>query len=215
VPDSTINTSRSPRLLAGNYAIMLVATCAFAVQMLVDPQARYLSGLILEKWNLPGLLGHMWLHMTMLHLVTNLITLWIFGRYVCPLLGNVPYALAYVIVGMAAGMVHVVLDGRPALGASGAIMGIFGMHVVICFRQFGRLGPWLVFTWFVATLGAGIIGGIPDAYFDHAGGFLCGMLLAFCLVLFRFVKLDDTDPALVTLLRRLSPRRHRRTLDAP
>jgi len=200
VPAQPVAVSRPIKLPAGNYAVMLVATCAFAVQMLLDPGARYLSGLVLEKWSLPGLLGHIWLHMTMVHLVGNLVTLWIFGRYVCRLLGNVPYALAYVIFGMTAGMVHIVCDGRPVIGASGAIMGIFGMHVVICFRQFGRLGPWLVLAWFLATLGAGIVGGFPEAYLDHAGGFLCGMLLALCLVIFRMVKLDGTDPGLATLL---------------
>lgn len=202
MPVRPVSPAPSALLPAGNYVIMLVATCAFAVQMLLDPGARYLTGLVLETWSLPGLLGHLWLHMTMIHLVGNLVTLWIFGYYLCPLLGNGAYALAYVVVGVAGGIIHVVCDGRPVIGASGAIMGIFGMHVVICFRQFGRLGPWLVLAWFLITLGAGIVGGFPDAYFAHAGGFLCGMLLAFCLVVCRLVGSDRTCPALLTVLRR-------------
>jgi membrane associated rhomboid family serine protease len=197
-----IISARGIREPIGNYAIMVIATCVFAVQMLLDPGARYLSGLVLQTWSLPGLFGYMWLHMTVAHLVSNLVTLWIFGRYVCPQLGNVTYALAYVAIGVSAGLVHILYDGRPVIGASGAIMGILGMHVVICFRQLGRLGPWLILVWFLATIGAGIMGNVSDAYMDHAGGFLSGMLLALCLVIFRAVKLDRTDPVLLAIVHR-------------
>ena len=189
--------TRTVELPAGNYVIMVLATCMFAVQMRLDPGARHLSALVLEKGSVPGLFGYMWLHMTPIHLIGNLVTLWIFGRYVCPQLGNVIYAVAYVVIGVAAGLVHILYDGRPVIGASGAIMGILGMHVVICFRQFGRLGPWLILMWFLATVGAGLMGDYPDAYMDHAGGFVSGMLLALCLVILRAVKLDRTDPLLL------------------
>ncbi len=180
--------SARPRPIAvplGNYAIMLAATCAFAVQMLFDPSAHYLNGLVLQKWSVAGLFGHMWLHMTMVHLVGNLITLWIFGRYVCPKLGDAPYALAYIIAGLGAAMVHIAYDGRPVIGASGAIMGILGIYVVLCFDQFGRFGPWLILIWFLTTLAAAIIGGSPASYAAHIGGFLSGMMLATCLTICR------------------------------
>jgi membrane associated rhomboid family serine protease len=105
--------------------------------------------------------------MTMAHLVGNLVTLWVFGRYVCPNMGNVPYALAYIAAGLGAGLVHIAYDGRPVIGASGAIMGVLGLYVVLCFEQFGRLGPWLILVWFLATLAAAVIGGSPDAYAAH------------------------------------------------
>jgi len=184
----------------GNYAVMLLTTCAFAAQMLLDPGAYYLSSLVLERWSVSGLLGHMWLHMTMVHLVGNLLTLWIFGHYVCPKLGHVTYALAYVAAGVAAGFVHLAYDGRPVIGASGAIMGILGMYVVICFRQFSGLGPWLILVWFLTTLGAGIVGGFPASYVSHVGGFLGGMILAVGLVSFRLVNLESADPELTTFL---------------
>ncbi len=183
-----------------NYAIMLVTTCAFAVQMLWDPGAQHLCGLVLENSSMPGLLGHMWLHMTMVHLVGNLVTLWVFGRYVCPRLGDATYVVAYVAAGAAAGLVHLAYDGRPVIGASGAIMGVLGMHVVICFRQFGSLGPWLILVWFLTTLGAGIVGNFPAAYISHIGGFLAGMVLAVCLTVLGLVNMDAADPGLVMLL---------------
>ncbi len=184
----------------GNYAVMLLITCAFAAQMLLDPGARYLSVLVLERWSVPGLLGHMWLHMTAVHVVGNLLTLWIFGHYVCPKLGHVTYALAYVAAGVAAAFAHLAYDGRPVIGASGAIMGVLGIYVVICFRQLSGLGPWLILVWFLATLGAGIVGGFPASYVSHVGGFLGGMILAVGLVGLRLVNLEWTDPELTSLL---------------
>jgi membrane associated rhomboid family serine protease len=184
------------RLPASNYAIMLVTTCAFAVQMLLDPGAHYLSGLVLTTWTVPGLFGHIWLHLTVVHLVGNLVTLWIFGYHVCPRIGDVTYAIAYVAAGTGAACVHILYDGRPVIGASGAIMGILGMHVVICFHQLGRLGPWLILTWFLVTTGAGIVGDFPAAYAAHIGGFLSGMLVAVCLMIYQALTGRRTDPAL-------------------
>lgn len=190
----------SPREPSGNYAIMMIAACIFAVQMILDPGAQYLSSLILDRWSTPGLLGHMWLHMTAIHLVGNLITLWVFGYQLCPRLGSAKYLLAYVGTGVAAGFVHLMYDGRPVIGASGAIMGILGMYVVLCFRQLSSLGPWLILAWFLATLGAGMLGGFPAAYMAHIGGFLSGMVLAFCLMIFKIADSDRTDPALQAML---------------
>jgi membrane associated rhomboid family serine protease len=184
----------------GNYVIMLLMTGAFAVQMLFDPEATRLSGLVLQTWSLPGLFGHMWLHLSMLHLVGNLVTLWVFGYYVCPRLGNVTYVAAYVAAGTAAGLVHLAYDGRPVIGASGAIMGVLGMHVVICYRQLSGLGPWLILAWFLATLSAAVVGGSPAAYAEHIGGFLAGMLLAVGLMFCRVADAGRTDPELRAIL---------------
>jgi len=196
----SLSPFRSPQEPLGNYAIMTITACIFAIQMILDPGAHYLSSLILDRWSMPGLFGHMWLHMTAVHLVGNLLTLWVFGRYVCPRLGGAKYILAYVGTGVAAGFIHLIYDGRPVIGASGAIMGILGMYVVICFRQLSRLGPWLILAWFLATLGAGMLGHFPAAYMAHVGGFLSGMVLALCFLVFRIVDSDRTDPALQAML---------------
>lgn len=199
-----LTRTRSTGTPWGNYAVILLTTCAFAVQMLLDPGAQHLKSLVLEGWSLPALLGHMWLHMTSVHLVANLITLWIFGYHVCPRLGHVTYVLAYIATGIAAGLVHLAFDGRPVIGASGAIMGVLGLHVVICYRQFGRLGPWLIIVWFLATLVAGLVGGFPAAYMEHIGGFLSGMAIAVGLIAYGLASCDDADPALLAVLHPVS-----------
>lgn len=188
------------QLPAGNYVIMMLVIAAFAIQIYCDPKQQYLNGLILERLSFSGILGYMWLHMSGVHIVGNLITLWIVGRYVSLKIGNVNYLLSYVCLGIAAAIVHFLCDGRPTIGASGAIMGVLGMHVVLCFRRFGILGPWLILAWFVLNLTAGIIGGYPTSYMAHVGGFLGGMLLANVLILLNIVECSDTDQKLVRIL---------------
>jgi membrane associated rhomboid family serine protease len=180
---------------------MMLAIFAFAVQMYCDPKQQYLSGLILERLSFSGVLGYMWLHMSGTHIVGNLITLWIFGRYVSLKIGNANFFLSYVCLGVAAAAVHFLFDGRPTIGASGAIMGILGMHLVICYKRLGILGPWLILVWFILNLTAGIIGGYPTTYMAHVGGFLGGLLLANMLIFFNIVDCDDTNQRLVRILR--------------
>lgn len=185
----------------GNYIVMMLATVTFAIQMLGDPKQQYLNSFILKHLTFSSMFGYMWLHMSMPHMVGNLITLWIFGRHVSLKISDASYVLSFVLLGMAASTVHVYYDGRPTIGASGAIMGVLGMHVVLCFRQFGVLGPWLILFWFLLNLTAGIIGNYPTTYMAHAGGFLAGMVLASLFVVFKIAKCDETGQSLIRILR--------------
>jgi membrane associated rhomboid family serine protease len=186
---------------AGNYIVMMLATVTFAIQMIGDPKQQYLNGFILKQLTISSMFGYMWLHMSMPHMVGNLITLWIFGRHVSLKLSDASYVLSYLLIGIAAAAVHVYYDGRPTIGASGAIMGVLGMHVVLCFKQFGKLGPWLILIWFLLNITAGIIGGYPTTYMAHAGGFLSGMILATLLIIFKIAKCDDTGQSLLRIIR--------------
>ena len=191
----------APEIPAGNYIVMMLATVTFAIQIVGDPRQQYLNGFILEDLTLSSMFGYMWLHMSIAHIIGNLITLWIFGRHVSLKISDASYVLSYLLIGIAASTVHVYYDGRPTIGASGAIMGVLGMHVVLCFRQFGILGPWLILIWFLLNLTAGIIGGYPTTYMAHAGGFLAGMILATLLVITKVAKCDDTGLSLLRIIR--------------
>jgi membrane associated rhomboid family serine protease len=185
----------------GNYIVMMLATVTFTIQMIGDPKQQYLNGFILNHLSFSSMFGYMWLHMSMLHIVGNLVTLWIFGRNVSLKISDASYVLSYILLGIAAAAVHVYYDGRPTIGASGAIMGVLGMHVVLCFRQFGVLGPWLILIWFLLNLTAGIIGSYPTTYMAHAGGFLAGMILASLFVVLNIADCDDTGQSLLRILR--------------
>jgi len=189
------------KIPVGNYGIIILAIVCFAIQMYCDPKQQHLNGLILKRLSFWAVLGYMWLHMSGLHFVGNLITLWIFGRYVSLKIGGAKYFLSYVFLGYVAAVFHIIYDGRPTIGASGAIMGVLGMHMVLCFRHFGIFGPWLILVWFVLNLTAGVIGGLPITYMAHFGGFLAGIILANIFILFDIVKSEDMDQALVRILR--------------
>lgn len=188
-------------LPAGNYIVMMLVTVTFAIQMLGDPKQQYLNGFILKHLTFTSIFGYMWLHMSMVHIAGNLITLWIFGRKVSLKISDASYVLYFIVLGVAAAAVHVCYDGRPTIGASGAIMGVLGMHVVLCFRQFGILGPWLILLWFLLNLAAGIIGNCPTTYMAHAGGFLAGMFLATLLIVFKVAECDDAGQSLLRIIR--------------
>ena len=181
----------------GNYALMLLASTTFMLQFLFDSKQQYLSGLILQDWSFFGIVGHLWLHTGLIHITSNLIVLWIFGRHVCRRMGNANYILAYFVVGLTSAVVHIAYDGRPAIGASGAIMGILGLHVVLCFDRFGVLGPWIVLVWYLLNITAGTVGATPTAHMAHVGGFLGGIILAWLLVILNVVEREEQPiPAL-------------------
>ena len=175
----------------GNYIIMLVASIFFMIQFNFDADQRYLGSLILEGWSLPAMAGYLWLHTGVVHIISNLATLWIFGRYVCRRMGTVNYILAYLFAGFTSAVFHIIYDGRPAIGASGAIMGVLGLHVVLCFNRLGVWGPWLVLAWYLANMIAGALEATSTAHMAHIGGFLGGILLAWLLVLFKVVEPEE------------------------
>jgi len=176
---------------------MLLASTTFMLQFLFDGKQQYLSGLILQDWSFLGIAGHLWLHTGLIHVTSNLVVLWIFGWHVCRRMGNANYILAYFIVGLASAVVHIVYDGRPAIGASGAIMGILGLHVVLCFNRFGVLGPWIILVWYLLNIAGGVFQATPTAYMAHVGGFLAGIILAWSLIFLNVVEPEEQPiPAL-------------------
>lgn len=191
-----------PPIPLGNYTVMLLAALTFLLQFLFDANQQYLTGLILQDWSFTAIVGHLWLHAGLVHIISNLVVLWIFGRHVCRRMGDANYILAYFFVGLASAVVHIIYDGRPAIGASGAIMGILGLHVVLCFNRFGILGPWIVLVWYLLNITAGIIEATPTTHFAHVGGFLGGIILAWALVILKVVEREEQP---VPVLNRPAP----------
>ena len=145
----------------------------------------------------------MFLHAGWLHLISNMLYLWIFGDNIEDRLGHLGYLLFYLGAGLFASILHVVFNVNsvvPTLGASGAIAGVLGAYLVfypssrvytfIPFGFFMRLRPlpavlvlglWFV-TQFFSGLGSMVStaqGGV--AYWAHIGGFVFGLLIALFL----------------------------------
>ena len=144
-----------------------------------------------------GLFTSMFLHGGWLHILGNMLYLWIFGNNVEDRLGRLPFLVFYLAGGLVAGMTQVVIDPTssvPLVGASGAIAATLGAYVALFpgarvlslvflgfFYQLIEVPAVLVLGfWFVlqlidgiASLGlAGAEGGV--AFFAHIGGFAAG-----------------------------------------
>ncbi len=142
------------------------------------------------------LLTHMFLHGGVAHVVGNCWFLWIFGKNVEDRLGPLQFLAFYVLSGVAAAGLQVIIDPGsqvPMLGASGAISGVLGAYLLLFPAAWiVTLVPWIVpvvpvpafiflVLWFVvqafngfgALFAGGSGGGV--AWWAHAGGFAAGM----------------------------------------
>jgi membrane associated rhomboid family serine protease len=179
---------------------MLLMSVTFAIQFLGDSQKIYLTGLILERTSFTALLGHFWLHADLVHIVSNLVLLAVVGRHTCIKIGHAKYILIYIALGFASAGAHILLDGRPLIGASGAISGILGLAVILSWRKLSPLGPWLIFIWVGLSVAVSIAGGSPIAHVAHIAGFIMGIITATGLIIFNQVDHTDTGYWLIRMI---------------
>lgn len=83
-----------------NFVIIALAVVAFIYQSSLSDDELW--PLILNGWRPLGLFAHMWLHGDWLHLIGNMLFLWVFGNAVCAKVGNLVYPVLYVAFGLAA-----------------------------------------------------------------------------------------------------------------
>ena len=147
------------------------------------------------------LLTSMFMHGGLMHLLGNMLFLWIFGDNVEDDLSHVRYLAFYLTTGVAASLAHVTSTFAfgenpfiPSLGASGAISGVMGGYLVlhphrrvtvIMLRMLTEVPGYVaVGLWFVFQLisAFGVIGQGPQAgggvaFTAHIGGFIAGVIL--------------------------------------
>jgi membrane associated rhomboid family serine protease len=147
------------------------------------------------------LLTSQFLHGGWLHLLGNLLYLWIFGNNVEDRFGRVGFLVFYLLGGALAGLSQVAIDPTstvPTIGASGAIAATLGAYVVLFprarvtslvflgfFYQLIDVPALIVLGfWFVLQLIDGLTslgvaqGGGGVAFFAHIGGFVAGAVVA-------------------------------------
>ena len=176
-----------------------------------------LWSLVLERGSLFGLPGHILLHGDLFHLGGNMLFLWIFGNALCSNMENRRYAILYVLLGVVSGLIHIIVDGDPAIGASGAINGIVGMAVTAYPRdkvdtfwwvliRFGTtsLPMWLlVSTWLFFDLWGAGEGGGDVAHWAHIGGLFAGIAIGLIGLQSGWIQLTQFDkPTLLDMLRK-------------
>ncbi|MDE3080242.1 MAG: rhomboid family intramembrane serine protease [Paracoccaceae bacterium] len=139
----------------------------------------------------------MFLHGGWLHLLGNMLFLWIFGDNLEDAFGHGGFLVFYLCCGLAAGLAQIAVDPAspiPMVGASGAIAGVMGGYlllypraqvdivvIIFIFIRLFIMPAWLVLTiWFGIQLLAGLVADPTQAgvaYMAHVGGFGAGLLL--------------------------------------
>jgi membrane associated rhomboid family serine protease len=143
----------------------------------------------------------MFLHGGWMHLIGNMLVLWIFGNNIEDYFGPARFVLFYIISGLAALGLHTLFNPSsvaPLVGASGSIAGIMGAYMVlhprarvtvliffflILIREFPAklvLGIWFGLQLFNSLTGGATGGGI--AFLAHVGGFIFGWALLKMLI---------------------------------
>lgn len=147
------------------------------------------------------------LHGGWLHIISNMLFLWVFGDNVEDKLGHFKYFLFYIAVGFIGNLAQILLSVDttvPIIGASGAVAGILGAYymkfphsriialipLVFIFTLTEVKASIFIFFWFILQLfnGALSLGAMGNsvAYWAHIGGFSGGIIL-----LKIFTKKDD------------------------
>jgi len=143
----------------------------------------------------------MFLHGGWLHVIGNMLFLYIFGDNVEDILGHGRYLAFYILCGALSFMAQIALQSNsmvPNVGASGAIAGVLGAYILLFPRArivtllpivifftlveipaFVFIGIWFVIQFLSGALTLGradaLSGGV--AWWAHIGGFIAGMIL--------------------------------------
>jgi len=165
----------------------------------VIPRELWSGNLAHSRGHFPpvSLFTSMFMHAGWLHLLGNMLYLWIFGDNVEEWMGRARYLIFYLACGLIAALSHIAFNlgsTVPMVGASGAIAGVLGAYLVLypwarvrtlvfLFIIVTRVmvPAWLVLGfWFVLQ----VLNGLPalggsgggTAYLAHIGGFVAGYI---------------------------------------
>jgi membrane associated rhomboid family serine protease len=180
----------------------------FLYQFSLDPFSTndfvYAFGFVPARFHWLSVFTSLFIHAGWLHLIGNMVFLWVFGPNVEDLLGHSRFLLFYLLCGAAAALAQYAVSPDspiPQIGASGAIFGVLGAYLIkfphsrittvgwfIILFSF-ELPAWLLLLYFIALQFFSGVGSIADiaaqrggiAYFAHIGGFFAGMLLILVL----------------------------------
>ena len=195
------------------WTIIAICVCVFLWQFSLGGQGhRIVLSLGLIPSNLMGtrvlppelilipawasIITSMFMHGGWMHLIGNMVYLWVFGNNVEDAMGHKRFIAFYLLSGLGAAAGQILADPSstvPMIGASGAISGVLGAYLLlypharvtillwfgfliypIKIRALWVLGIWIGLQFFNA---AGDNGGGGVAWWAHIGGFVAGMAL--------------------------------------
>lgn len=186
---------------ASSYSFGLIPVVLFDIRNLA-PQLQ-----VIPDWM--SVITYAFLHGGFMHLIGNMLFLWVFGDNVEDAMGHLRYLIFYLICGAAGGFAYAILDVNsevPLIGASGAVSGVVAAYLMLHPRVkvwvlvLGRIPVrltafWLLGAWVLYQIGNAIVSVNSEvAWIAHVGGLVTGAVL----VLFfrrRGVPLFDRTPA--------------------
>lgn len=199
------NESRRVQFPLVTYGIIALNVIMFVLQLALG------DNFTLEYALVPAYVSHgqalltvltsMFMHAGFLHILSNMIYLWVFGPALEDVMGSIPFSIFYLLCGVAATVLQVFVNMNsqvPNLGASGAVAGVLGGYILLfprdTIRTVNMVGGGmlsnrisalvLIGFWFILQLFSGL-GSIANlnsdqggvAYFAHIGGFVAGVAL--------------------------------------
>ncbi len=138
------------------------------------------------------LVTYMFFHGGWVHLLSNMLFLWVFGDNIEDAMGHGRFLVFYLLCGIAAGLAHAyALPGSnaPLIGASGAVAGITGAYLIlyprvkvwvfILMKIPVRLSAlWILVAWFALQVFYVVTNNSSNvAWWAHIGGFAAGAIL--------------------------------------
>ena len=207
IPLRDVIPSRTVPFVTITLIVLNVLAWLFELSLSEDVLPAFLKayGVVPAFFTWPSVVTSMFLHGGWLHLLGNMLYLWIFGDNVEDRLGHSRFLFFYLMCGAIAALVQVWFSPRsriPMVGASGAIAGVMGGYFVLYPRSRVLtliplfifielievpavlfLGLWFVFQLFsgvgsIATT-AGDVGGV--AFWAHIAGFVVGAVAVLAL----------------------------------
>ncbi len=132
-----------------------------------------------EWWRL---LTSAFLHVSVTHLLFNMLALWIVGGAIEPRLGRARYLTVYLVSALAGSVLSYVVDPiyASSVGASGAVFGLFGSLFVLALRL--RIDVRGVVAIIAINVVIGFIPAFNINWRAHLGGLVAGALLTACMV---------------------------------
>lgn len=149
---------------------------------------------------------YQFLHASPMHLVGNMIFLWVFGNAVEDRLGKLGYLFFYLSMGVLAGVGHSLTSSAPVLGASGSVAGVTGAFLMLFpltritfFYLFFFIGffeisaKWVIAFYFIKDILFMGMGVGNTAYTAHLAGNLAGFFVALGLLASRLLTREPYD----------------------
>ncbi len=175
-----------------NYLLIGLNVLFFGLLLTDHLSEEWTYQMVLTGWYAYELLGHQFLHAGLGHLLGNMAFLWVFGNALAGVMNNLLYLALYLVMGVCAAAIHLVVNGHPMIGASGAISGLLGIYLAVypvnrihCFYFFMIRPGWfdapgylLIVLWFLMNLAYAVLDRSSHiAYSAHVGGFVAGFVI--------------------------------------